>query len=134
MRRHSERIGIRNAGDQIVVPGFLMNDHPGSVARLGQDGALILPFSSGQPARLDALTLPSGRWRIDARGLGRRSECASGPRRRRISDPALASSTPRFLRSSTCPVEPGIGVSMEVTPATDGPAELEQLVLTRVLD
>ena len=30
VRRYSDRIGIKNTGDQITVPGFLMNDRPGA--------------------------------------------------------------------------------------------------------
>src|SRR5206468_10234392 len=66
VRKDSPRIGIRASGGRIVVPAFLMNGAPGSVARLGQTGRLILPVSTSQPARLHGVELPRGRWRLEA--------------------------------------------------------------------
>jgi arabinofuranosyltransferase len=135
VRRSSERIGIRSSRDQIVIPGFLMNEAPGSVARLGGAGTLILPISSAQPARLSALRLPRGRWRIEAPASGHPLQVKvsrSHPGAGEGSDPLLDTRLPAVLDVRAGP-DPG-QVSIEVVPAADGPAELERLVFTRAPD
>lgn len=145
VRRYSGRIGIRDSGDRIIVPGFLMNDGDGSVARLGNAGDLIRPFSAAHPARLNSLELPRGRWRIEAQAsrlpLRVRVSLPNSEERRRTGDPSPQIATDGVLLDAPLPAmldaRDGPGsrqVSIEVLPVTDGLVELERLVLTRAPD
>jgi hypothetical protein len=124
IKRHSERIGITRSADRIAIPGFLMNDRPNSVARIGRDGGMVLPLSPAAPAHLDAIDLPAGRWQISAD--------ATSPLRieirptQRASHPLLEADLPALLD-----VRREQRVSITATPTTPGPAELSQLALTR---
>jgi hypothetical protein len=135
VRRNSERIGITRTPTRIVVPGFLINDSPGSVARLAQGGTLILPLSPTGPARLNALVLPTGRWRIEAHTAG------PTPLGIKVADwSPPPSSPPRVALDAVLPAvldwdaTAGRPASLEITPVVAAPAELEQLVFTRVAE
>jgi hypothetical protein len=127
VRKHSERIGIRRSADRLTIPGFLMNAGPDSVARLGENGGMVLSIWRSEPAHLDAVTLPAGRWQVSAD--------ASSPLRVEIwpigqaSHPLLEADLPAVLD-----VRQEQRVSITATPTTPGPAELSQLTLTRLPD
>ncbi len=133
VRRESERIGIRRSPDRIVVPGFLMADGPGSVARLGAAGTLIRPLTGDAPARLARLEVPPGRWRLEARGPRR-------PPRIRVAPAAPPASPAAPLLDAALPATIAVRgdgpqvLSLVLAPAGDEREELESLVLTREPD
>jgi hypothetical protein len=131
VRRESRRIGIERSPDRIVVPGYLMNDRPGSVARLGKTGTLVLPLSPAAPARLGRLEVPPGRWRLEA-------PASRAPLRVRVGAAGAPAGVPRLLLDAPLPATLDLGggetlpLSIEVATGGTGPVELQRLVLTRV--
>jgi hypothetical protein len=68
--RDSEKIGIQRSGDAIVVPGYLFNGNPHTLAALDASGAFVVKVTFKQPARLPALELAPGRWQLAADAQG----------------------------------------------------------------
>jgi len=66
LRRESEKIGIQRSNDRIVVPGYLLNAHPETVAYLDESGEFVVSVSPETPAGIKNLSLPPGRWKIEA--------------------------------------------------------------------
>lgn len=65
LRRYSEKIGIRDTGDRVVIPAYLLNADPETSAYLDADGRFVVAVSSQRPAGIRDLLLESGRWRIE---------------------------------------------------------------------
>jgi len=66
LRRESEKIGIQRSSDRIVVPGYLLNAHPETVVYLDRSGQFVVSVTPQTPAGIANLSLPPGRWKIDA--------------------------------------------------------------------
>jgi len=130
VKKHSERIGITRSADRFTIPGFLMNAGPDSVARLGRNGGMVLPIWRSEPAHLDAINLPAGRWQISAD--------ASSPLRvqvhqaQQVGNALLDADLPAILDLRQGAKEQH--VSITAIPTTPGPAELSELTLTRLRD
>jgi len=66
-RRDSERIGIRRSNEGWIVPGYLLNKNTKTIAQPDRDGVLGALIAIGQPAVIDDLGLPPGRYRLALR-------------------------------------------------------------------
>ncbi len=64
------RVGVRQDGSGITIPGFLFAGEPGAEARFNAAGDFGTEFTSSQPVRLVGVELPEGRWRLWAHGTG----------------------------------------------------------------
>jgi arabinofuranosyltransferase len=67
IRRYSPKIGIRQTDSQILVPGFLLNDNPETVAYLNQNDEPVVAVASGQHAGIVIPSLSTGDWRIEVK-------------------------------------------------------------------
>jgi hypothetical protein len=141
VRKHSERIGIKRAGDRITVPAFLLNDNKATVARLSESGKLIVPISTEAPARIEKLEIPAGRWRIEAEGSQPSLKVRVVLSGDITSEPAVRSSeTGRMLLDAQVPAvlewegKRGTTISIELQSATDETVEVSRLVLIRLQD
>jgi hypothetical protein len=125
VRKHSERIGITRSRDRIAIPGFLVNDRPGSVARLSEKGRMVLPMSPSEPARLNAIEVPAGRWQITANSSSPIHVLIHAEDGTALLDANLPA--PLDLE----PAGTNHRISITATPTTEGRSELTELVLTR---
>ncbi len=65
VHRTSDKVGIRQTGDQIVVPGYLFNGNSRTIARLNRDGDLVVQATSKRPASIKNLRIPPGNWSLE---------------------------------------------------------------------
>jgi arabinofuranosyltransferase len=89
IHRTSDKVGIRQTDDQVVVPAYLFNGNSRTIARLNRDGELVIGTTSEHPAIIENLVIPPGPWslesatsgphRIDLRRHGADRLLASGP-------------------------------------------------------
>lgn len=146
VRRYSERIGIARHADQITVPGFLLNSNPATFAYLDEAGALVSPASQAQPARLEGLELPPGRWRIEVHAswpevrLQVRRD-TSPARNEQPGDRASAEqqAADRLILDAPAPAvldlsgqANSLRMSMELTPVSYSMVEIRRVTLTRL--
>jgi len=70
VRTEDGRIGVKRAGGEVSIPGYLFYTQPGGVAELNPEGRLGLRIDASHPAYLFGLALESGRWeaRVEASG------------------------------------------------------------------
>jgi len=140
VRRYSERIGIKRSDDQITVPAFLLNDNPFSVARLGVLDELVVPVSMAQPARIGALQLSNGRWRLDVKASPQPARIRVFLSSEVASANAGSAETDRMLLDAQAPAtlelrnSQGATVNVEVLPESAAGIEVSQLTLTRLPD
>jgi hypothetical protein len=143
VRRFSERIGVRRDEGRVVVPGFLLNGHPETTARLDAGGRLVVATTAERPVLYKLLELPAGRWRFAV-------ESTSPDVRVRVTEAAAsqlsasgdsartdAYASGQFLLDATLPAVldlAGSGprtVNVELAPAHGGEVEIRRLELTR---
>lgn len=139
VRKYSERIGIKASDQQIIVPAFLLNDNPLTVARLGVRD-VVVPASSAQPARLGKLQLSAGRWRLEVKGPPQSARIRVFLSSDATSANASSSETDRMLLNAQAPAtfelrdQQGTTVNVEVLPESEAGIEISQLTLTRLPD
>lgn len=112
--RRRGRAGLRERPDRIEVPGLLFAANQTALVRAGPDGALEARVTPAEPVRLDALRVPAGRWRVEARVTG--PARLTGPARVRIGPaggPALAEGAPPLELELGAPAELAIEVRAE---------------------
>lgn len=137
VRRHSERIGIRQLDDQIFIPAFLLNATDSTVAYLNTTGELVVAASHAAPARIANLDLPAGRWQVQAEGqtgslrvrIFTSSELETNGARAEADRMRLDAQVPAMLE-----LPQGGPITIEVLPETAGAVELKQLQLIRVAE
>ncbi len=66
VRRMSERIGIREEGQHLMVPSYLLNAHDETVAYVSAPRQFAVDVSRERPAGIRDLTLGAGHWRAEA--------------------------------------------------------------------
>jgi arabinofuranosyltransferase len=145
VRRFSERIGIRRNGDRVTIPGYLLNGHRETTARLDSNGHLVSTATEERPAVLKVLELPPGRWRISVEASGAPVHArvtpataaqlaAAGDRARTDLDTSarsiLDAATPATFDLDGRSVETR-AVNVELRPGAGGEAEVRRLELTR---
>jgi hypothetical protein len=126
VRRASERIGIKSTPDAVEIPGFLFNDNPASVARLGGDARLVVSVRPNAPAVIREIELTPGRWRIEV-----------DPTDRSLKVRVLSTVDGSVIAEGTSPLE--FALTDEADPrkvnfelvSTNDTAEVRRLVLRR---
>ncbi len=101
VHRTSDKVGIRETDDRVVVPAYLFNGNPRTIARLNRAGDLVIRTNSDRPASIENLVIPPGRWSlepqtsgpldIDVRLHGTEQSISSGPAPLSLSIPASGS-------------------------------------------
>ncbi len=66
-RKYSPKIGIRRAGDTLIIPGFTIANNPeAAFSMLNSRGELVCVVNRQNPAYLKELRLEPGRWKFTA--------------------------------------------------------------------
>ncbi len=68
--RRQGRVGLREQPGRIEIPGLLLAGNPRTTVRARADGSLVASVSPTEPARIEAVRVPAGRWRLEARADG----------------------------------------------------------------
>ena len=74
--RDSDKIGIRNEGDRVVIPGYLFTDSDNTnqdgiarelvvVAYMNGDREVVIAVTDKRPAAISGVRLPAGKWEAD---------------------------------------------------------------------
>ncbi|HUT10283.1 MAG TPA: hypothetical protein VMY42_07300 [Thermoguttaceae bacterium] len=126
LRRESEKIGIRRSDDRIVVPGYLLNAHPATVAYLDASGEFVVSVTPDTPAGIANLSLPPGRWKIDADATAEVRVVV-----RPAGEDVVLQAGPTGI--SFCPsAEDDRSVDVTLEAASQQPVEVRRLVLERL--
>ena len=64
VRTYSPRIGVRQDGERVIVPGFLLADGERAFAGLDEAGRMGAFVQESTPLRLRRIDLPPGSWRL----------------------------------------------------------------------
>jgi arabinofuranosyltransferase len=70
VHRTSDKVGIRTTDDRVVVPAYLLNGNPRTIARLNRAGDLVIKASSERPASIESLVIPPGHWSLEPQSSG----------------------------------------------------------------
>lgn len=126
VRAEGGRLGIERAPGRIVVPGWLMGADSTIAAELDSVGRMTMPARADHPARIEALTLPSGGWTLRVDGTSPRHLIEI---RDHVRGSALARG-PDGLRFVLAGDPPGL-VDLSVAPEGDTLSRVRRVVLTR---
>jgi hypothetical protein len=139
VRRNSERIGINQSGDGVVIPAFLLNGNDATVAYLNPENHLVVAASRTTPARIDNLDLASGRWRVEVSGQTTPLRVSVSTRKRDTNND-VALEAGRMLLDDRTPAtfqftrEGDNMLTIQLVPETDRAVELTEVRLIRVVD
>jgi hypothetical protein len=139
VRRNSERIGINQSGDGVIIPAFLLNGSDATVAYLNPANQLVVAASRTTPARIDNLDLPSGRWRVEVSGQTAPLRVSVFTRKRDTNND-VAREAGRMLLDDKTPAtfqftrEGDDMLTIQLVPETDRAVELTEVRLIRVVD
>lgn len=70
IRKYSEKIGIKQTKNEVVIPGYLLNQNPGTVSYLNESNKLVVSVEAGKPVGVIIERLPPGSWEIDIKASG----------------------------------------------------------------
>jgi hypothetical protein len=138
VRRNSERIGIKQSADEVMIPAFLFNSRDATVAYLNAANQLVVTASRTTPARIDNLDLPSGRWRVEV--SGQNAALRVSVFTRNGSNDELVLEAGRMLLDDKIPGtfqftrEGEETLTIQLVPETDRAVELTEVRLIRVGD
>jgi hypothetical protein len=62
VRKNSEKIGIRDEGHRIIIPGYLFNENSATYTYLSAGGQLVIPVSAARPAAVTLERELVGNW------------------------------------------------------------------------
>jgi hypothetical protein len=64
VRKYSEKIGIQETRKEIVIPAFLFNENPETVAYLNAQNECVIAVAHGRYAATILPQVPAGQWQV----------------------------------------------------------------------